>query len=410
MIKRVSWRKGMRLTEELLKASDNCHYEWISCMIALASAGRFGLFPQSRPFDVSLNIVNGIVDVEAINCLAITKGGHLIDLQYDTRYSNSFDTRVKLPDDNTGNEYLLLINALSEHWNEANDGYEMPAYDYSVVAPNTPIPSNSLPIARIINELGWHQDDINFVPPCLFVSSHPKFMELRQQYYEVLSTINNNAISLIYSKGKETIRLFWPIVQQQMIAIDKECDLMTPMMLLSNVQKLVSAFTCACELDDNLELSDADTFRSYISVSYNYKDVYQKIKDGLDLCFSINTKLGMIGVEQPQKLLAPSVLSENLTQECVTKDVSIPIIFSSTTAKLYFTIDGSNPTENSLRVQSTRNGFRAVFENGFNKIGKEPDKNIPLKIVAIEDGMTSPVATYEVTLIKSLKFRNARPI
>jgi len=85
MAKRVSWKKGMRLTEELLRASDSCHYEWLTSTMALASAGRFGLFSQLRQFEVSLNVTNGIVDVEALNCLALTKGGHLIDIHYDTR-------------------------------------------------------------------------------------------------------------------------------------------------------------------------------------------------------------------------------------------------------------------------------------------------------------------------------------
>ena len=53
----------MRLTDDILKASDDCTTELVGNALALAAAGRFGLFPSSSPFELSLNINNGIVDV-----------------------------------------------------------------------------------------------------------------------------------------------------------------------------------------------------------------------------------------------------------------------------------------------------------------------------------------------------------
>lgn len=96
MTKRICWKKGMRLTDEVLKASDDSSAQFVGHALALAAAGRFGLLPSSRPFGISLNITKGFVDVESLDCLAITRGGDLIDIQYDTLYTGAFDSRVQI--------------------------------------------------------------------------------------------------------------------------------------------------------------------------------------------------------------------------------------------------------------------------------------------------------------------------
>ena len=64
MPKRISWKKGMRLTDEVLLAADNCTAEALSQAFMLGCGGRFGLFPSAiRPFEMSLSINNGYVDL-----------------------------------------------------------------------------------------------------------------------------------------------------------------------------------------------------------------------------------------------------------------------------------------------------------------------------------------------------------
>lgn len=400
MAKRVSWKKGMRLTEELLRASDSCHYEWLTSTMALASAGRFGLFSQLRQFEVSLNFTNGIVDVEALNCLALTKGGHLIDIHYDTRYSNTFETRVQIPDNRDNKEFILLVNAIQGKWAETNDGYESPEYDFSLIAENTPIPDNSMPIARIVNEYGWRMDDIDFVPPCLYITSHQKYIDLAKRFEEVLIAIDTRVRNLLQSNGRDAIRIFWPIVQQQMITINKEYDLMTPMTLMSNVQKCISAFTCACELDDYLELEEAEKFVNYIYTPYNYKDAFIRIKEGLELCFSINEKVGKFNGEtrEPSTIEAPTISDSQLFNKCTENKVIIQIKNNVSGATVYYTIDGSEPT------QASRSGQVIKIDCGFNNSNrKEPDKVIVVKVKAILNGVSSNTNIYEIILQKDIK-------
>ena len=417
MAKRICWKKGMRLTDEILRASDNSTMELVGNALALAAAGRFGLFPSVIPFELSLNISKGLVDVELLNCLAVTKGGFLIDAHYDTKFSNAFDTRVQIPEGNGEKELLLTINALIDQWKDTNDGYEEPMYSFSLISPNSPLPKNALPIARIVDEYGWRMDDLDFVPPCLFVTSHQKYIDLLKQFAEVLSAIDTKSRNLLHSNGKEAIRIFWPIIQQLMITINKECDLMTPMELLANVQKCVSAFTCACDLDEYINLADADKFRNYIYTPYNYKDAYLRIREGLELCFSINEKVGKLDENpSPQPTTrsivdSPMLTNKDLYQNCNTPETNINIKYNATDANIYFTIDGREPTKSSNKALRMRDGFKVKFDNQYRQInGKEADKTITLKLIAIVDGNSSDISSYDIVLHKTVPFKDAIPI
>lgn len=409
----------MRLTDDILRASDNCTLEIIGEALTLAAAGRFGLLPSSKPFDVSLNISKGIVDVVQLNCLAVTKNGDLIDVNYDTKYTNIFDTSIQIPETNGENELLLTINAQIEQWRDTIDGFEEPVFSFSLIRTDCPVPANSFPIARIVDDIGWRMDDILFVPPCLFVSSHSKYLDLLHQFSKLLYEIDTKARGLVHSNAKEAIRVFWPIVEQLMITVDKECDIMTPMGLLANVQKCVSAFTCACEIDEYLNLADADLFKSYVYTPYNYKDCYLKIKEGLDICFSIREKIGKIEeMPKPQVVTpkqtvvpAPNVAKEELYQECTTPETTINIIYNILEANIFFTTDGKNPSTMSFKASKTKNGFKIKFDNEFRKEkGKEPDKTITLKLIAVVNGANSEISCFNVNLHKSLKFTPAIPI
>ena len=274
MTKRICWKKGMRLTDDILRASDNSTMELVGNALALAAAGRFGLFPSVTPYELSLNINKGLVDVEQLSCLAVTKGGYLIDAHYDTKFTNTFDTRIQIPEVNGEKELILTIDASLDKWKDTNDGYEEPEYTFSLIAPNSPLPANSLPVARIVNQYGWRMDDVDFVPPCLYITSHQKYLELKKQFEEVLVAVDTKARNLLRSKGKEAIRIFWPVVQQLMITINKECDLMTPMDLLASVQKFVSAFTCACDLDDYAFISKMTITMTLITLRTRWRTFY----------------------------------------------------------------------------------------------------------------------------------------
>lgn len=280
----------MRLTDEVLTASDNSHLELVYKAIVLAAAGRFGLFPSVRPFQVSISINKNIVDVESLDCLAITKGGDLIDAKYDTNYTNSYDTRIVIPDTDDKSLYLIISTKENE-WRDTNDGYCQPVYSFGVISENTALPDNSFPIARIVDDYGWRMDDIDFIPPCLYISSHQYYKNEYEQFNKTLHYIESSLINSIDSDCKVAIGIYWPAIQQLVISLDKDRDFMTPMMLLGCIQRCVGAFICACMLEEHLNLGESEQFQEFVRSGYNYKNVHQKIREGIELCSTICSKV-----------------------------------------------------------------------------------------------------------------------
>lgn len=282
----------MRLTDEVLQASDACTADYISQAMALAAAGRFGLFPSSRPFQLQISITKGFVDVEALSCLAITRGGYIIDAHFDTKFTNTFDSRVQIPSDTVEKEFFLTINAHPDDWKETGEGYIEPNYSFALIAAKTELPLGAMPIGHIVNDNGWREDNTQFVPPCLSLSSHPKFEELHTKFVELLNSIDATTRSQFADTAVRTaISVYWPLVQQLLVTAKTEHDVMAPQHLLSCVQKMVGTFATACDLDDLLNLEDAETFRNFSKAPYNYRIAYLRIKQGLGMCYAISEKV-----------------------------------------------------------------------------------------------------------------------
>ncbi len=291
MSKRISWKKGMRLTDEVLLAADQFTAESIGQSVAVAAGGRFGLFTPTRPFQMSLNVSRGVVEIESLSCFAVTKAGDIIDIHFNTQYSNSFVTKVQIPNSEETKELFLIVSVLPDDWKENDEGHMEPNYTFSLIGPNKAIDNHSMPIGRIVDDNGWREDNTNFVPPCLYLSAHSKFMELHSQFVSLLRSIDEKSGQQIETGAHDAISIYWPIIQQMLIQANTEQDVMSPQQLLSCVQRVVAAFTTACDLDKVLVLEDAQTFRNYTRIAYNYRIAYLRIKQGLGMCYAINEKI-----------------------------------------------------------------------------------------------------------------------
>jgi len=317
MPKKISWKKGMRLTDEVLLAADECTAEYVNLAMTLAAGGRFGLFPSSRPFQLQVSITKGFVEVEALSCLAITRGGYIIDAHFDTKFTNTFDGRVQIPNSDDEKEYLLTINARPGDWKESGEGYMEPNYTFALISSKTALPDCAMPIGRIVYDNGWREDNVKFVPPCLFLSAHPKFEELHRQFVQMMRDINEKTQQQLDTAARTAISIYWPVVSQMLITASTEHDVMTPQQLLSCVQKVVASFTIACDLDDLLTLEDATVFRNYASIPYSYHIAYLRIKQGLGMCYAIREKvekLSLLKREEPKPEPKPEPIPEPIKE------------------------------------------------------------------------------------------------
>ena len=211
------------------------------------------------------------------------------------------------------------------------------------------------------------------------------------------------------------MRIIWPHLQQLLIETDKERDVATPMSLLEKIQRCVSAFYCACELDDYLDLADADTFRAYALAPYNYKDAYPRIREGIQMCLSISEKFDkmkeapqaaptpMTPPPPPQTIAAPVIPDRDRRIGCA--DVAhVHVSCADTAATLYFSTDGSAP-------QRAIRGGIITLNTGYSRQRlPEPERNITLKVVARKGTASSEIVTYQIVLFKDFNKFSGREI
>ena len=246
-------------------------------------------------------------------------------------------------------------------------------------------------------------DEIDFVPPCLFVSSHDKYEELYSRFKQLLGKLDTILPHKFITEQKEALKIYWPIVQQLAITIDKEKDFMSPMMLLGSIQKCISGFVLACSLDDYITLGDPEIFQNYVRTPYSYKNVYKKIKEGLELCTSISVKIDGFEAEEPAPkpgpaLSAPTLSSDQLNQSTKTGRIKLTVGNVPDGAELYYSVDGSEPS-----ILSKKGSVITVDPHFKSDKNPEPDKQMTIKLRYEYNGSHSSIGTYQINVHKDYK-------
>ena len=399
----------MRLSDDILRASDECALDYTNKAFMLAAAGRFGLLANARPFMVQINAVQNQIEVVSLDCLAITKGGDLIDVQHDGNYSGTLGNVVYLPEDDSLQDVLLLIHLDGEAWLETDENFEEPSYVFSAVPLGAAIDAHSLPLAHLVkSEYGWQLDTVNFVPPCLFVSSHYLYQEELNRFMSTLQVLDEKCCSLTRTTACNVLRIFWTAVRNGYISLQTEADTMTPTQLLAEMRKVVNSFIVSMQLDEHYGFASSEELAYYNQVVMNpcsFENVYLMIKKCNELCLDIDAKLDLFDrVEAPVAVTpsapkAPTIADTFI--KCTNVKAKIVVINNEPGAEVHYTINGGTPTSSS--PSGTQIPVQTGFMNGRNR---EPDKTVTVKVVAMLNGMESEVKTYEITLHKSISSWN----
>ena len=390
----------MRLTDELLRMSDSYHADFASRAFLLASAGRFGLLPSARPFRISLDFSKNIVEVVALECLGLTRDGQLVDISFNSQYSQPGDTRAVLPAQGEDQAYLLLVMPTGE-WRDVGDGSSEPLWRFALAPEDAPVPDDALPLARIVNEYEWREDD-QFIPPCLFLSSHDRYMDLCEEFRGLLKQLDQLVPTKLVTDSGDACRVFWPEVRRLNIVMDKEAELMGPMSLLARIQECASSFHCACTLDECLNLSEAEKYNEFVKRTYHFKDCALRIREGLSLVFDIAQRLENFVTEQPDVpeltvLTAPYIQDADLHFFATSNDVRFEVFGLAPGANGFYSMDGSTP---AVPLQ----GGRFVPVNpGFNKTRtREEDRTLQVRLMAVQNGRSSRISTFDLVITKDV--------
>lgn len=288
---KVTWKKGMRLSTEVFNAMDYSVDENVRLSSLVASGGRYGLFTTVRPFEISANIHNNIIEMVSLNCHGLTKSGKFVDIEFDSNFTNTFDPRVAIPDSIGTDAFILVVRLHGNDRREVSEMYCETTYTFELIGENNPIDNDSLPICRIVNQYGWRLDETDYVPPCLYISAHPKYIEALDKARSLYKKISDRCLDSHDCVAGMLLSTFWTTVSSELINIDKLRDSLTPDALFASLQKVISSFVIGCRVDEYVSLENADPFVEYVKKPYNVKGLYTDIESGLKLCAEIAVKM-----------------------------------------------------------------------------------------------------------------------
>ena len=99
-----------------------------------------------------------------------------------------------------------------------------------------------------------------------------------------------------------------------------------------------------------------------------------------------------------ESLGAPYIPEDQLYQNCKSRNVSITVVNPVSGAKVFYSIDGSNPS------RALPSNGKLVVSNNFNKKKvPENDQELTIMLKAVMKGVSSDVSTFVVTLHKDYK-------
>lgn len=291
---KVTWKKGMRLSTDVFDALDASLDENIRLSNVIATGGRFGLIPADKTFELSVNVSNSVLEVVSLSCHGVTKSGKIVDIEFDSNYTNTFDTRVSLPSSNSDDAFLLIVKFHDKQWREVNEMYSEAKYTFELIGENSPIDSDSLPIGLLVNQYGWRLDETAFVPPCLYTAAHPKFEDQVNRAKIIFKSISDRCLNAQDCVARHLVSTVWSSVADSYIFIDKNQDVLSPALLFASLQTVIVSFIIGCSTDEYISLEHAEQFIAYYQRPYDIRNLYRDIQKGLELCNEISIKIDAV--------------------------------------------------------------------------------------------------------------------
>lgn len=294
MPNKITWKKGMRLTAEIFNSMDATHYEDISSVCQLASIGRCGLFPSVEPFEISVNVQNNIIEVVSLRCHGVTKSGCLVNIDFDSTYTNTFDTRIQIPAVDENDSLILAVKMHPGEWREINETFSEATYSFELFGENTIIDHDCLPIGSLINQYGWRLNETDFIPPCLYISSHRRYEELLQKAVDLLKGLFLRCLDMQECIAGTLVSSVWNAASSAHQRLDKERETLTPGQFYSIIQQFIGGFLIGCCSDPYISLENMATYVNYTQQSLNQRTINKDIERGLELCEEISIKMDAV--------------------------------------------------------------------------------------------------------------------
>ena len=182
---RIHWKKGLDITPEIFINSDNYHISERHLLARFIASHSYGILPNGK-FTIEKDLVNNRVVIQHLECLAITSGGYISNIQNDT----SFQKELALNETQEGAFYVVLTaNASPTTCIDEKELYMFSEYNLTLTRTDKTI-QHGLPIAKIYNNNSHWEMDKGYIPPAIALSSvaelKERFSEIKKIIHEIL--------------------------------------------------------------------------------------------------------------------------------------------------------------------------------------------------------------------------------
>lgn len=194
---RINWKPGMELTAQTFLDMDaNLDVRQQVAIRAALGDRCMGVLPET-PFQCSGAFYTNKFEIERFLCTALLPSGKMI--QVDEPVSVTVPILY-------GSEYYLTVGEGTGQTTFEKEGvpYVRPQYAYAIMTKEDLAANDVLPITRFVVNNGVFAVDSDYIQPCLMLTSHSVFTELRQHYVEQLTTLAEHA-NLKEGDGKRSM-------------------------------------------------------------------------------------------------------------------------------------------------------------------------------------------------------------
>ena len=283
---RVAWQAGMRLTDEIFRASDEYYLSCLQPLYAVLVNGDYGFLglPIFR-----YELTESALSVIKLEADAICYSGKLIRLSY-SREERTLFQNISLLD--TTEPLILYIDAASEKTvNVSQNETHVPLCDadYQIlIRPENEHYNNpdAVPLARFTYKHGWSADP-TFIAPCISLRANGMLLRSASNYVVELERLIK---ALQESKDTTQFLLVMsaiPVLTRIAVEVEKESDKMSPRHLITLMQEGIQALLALLEMEKGVTVPEMERCVSFVGSHYTPYLISEMINEGIYLTHAL---------------------------------------------------------------------------------------------------------------------------
>lgn len=298
---RVAWQAGMRLTDEIFRASDEYYLSCLQPLYSVLVNGDYGFLglPVFR-----YELTESALSVIELEANAICYSGKLVRLSY-SREERTLFQNINLPD--TTEPFILYIDTTSEKTVMVNQNEKSVPFcdaDYQILVKsesehyNNP---NAVPLARFTYKHGWSADPA-FIAPCISLRANGALLRSASNYVVELEGLVK---ALQEARGTDQNLLVIsaiPVLVRIAVEVEKEADKMSPRHLITLMQEGIRTLLALSEMERDVTVPERGRCVAFVESHYTPYIISEMVNEGICLThafINITSTLGVGEVKNP---------------------------------------------------------------------------------------------------------------